>query len=423
MGCNKMKLTVLGAYGPYPAAGGACSGYLLEHEGYTVLIDCGNGVLSRLQQFIEIGELDAVILSHLHSDHISDLFILRYALLFGRERGEIGYPLPVYAPEEPAGEYMRLPYKDVYAVEALAEGHDLVLGPFTFTFLKTEHSIPCYALAVYLGGEKKLVYSADTEYFPALADFARGAGLFLCEANFLEEDLQKGAVNHLTAGQAASLAREADVKTLLLTHLLPFRDPRLYLREAGKTFKDVEIAQEGMIYDLGPVPAVGFDYQVADDAKGSGGLGRPVADEPGRLAYDGAHPMVDKFGGLGRDAGRPAADSAAEPARPEDDPDMDDLPAADEAAEPDPDRFAADASAGKGSPARWRELTVITDSVKASILAGRLEEEEIPVFLKKDEAAGSIYGLTVGPLANIRIYVPPSKIEQAHRLLEEIERQ
>lgn len=58
----------------------------------------------------------------------------------------------------------------------------------------------------------------------------------------------------------------------------------------------------------------------------------------------------------------------------------------------------------------------------ASILAGRLEEEGIPVFLKKDEAAGSIYGLTVGPLANIRLFVPPSKIEQARQLLEEIER-
>ena len=63
-----------------------------------------------------------------------------------------------------------------------------------------------------------------------------------------------------------------------------------------------------------------------------------------------------------------------------------------------------------------------TDSVMASILAGRLEEEGIPVFLKKDEAAGSIYGLTTGPLANIRVFVPPSKIEQARQLLEEIEK-
>lgn len=330
-----MRMTVLGAYGPYPAAGGACSGYLLQHEDCSVLIDCGNGVLSRLQQFIELSELEAIIVSHLHSDHISDLFILRYALLFAMERGEIKRPLPLFAPVEPAEEYRRLPYKNVYAMEELVEGHDLQLGPFTFSFLKTKHSIPCYAMAVYLAGEKKLVYSADTEHFSFLSDFARGAELFLCEANYLEEDLQKGAGNHLTARQAASISHEAGVGTLLLTHLLPFRNQQAYLAEAGQVFNNVEIAKEGMCYDLNsPAP------------------------------------------------GDPAKDS----------------------------------------PVKWQELTVVTDAVTASILAGRLEEEGIPVFLRKDEAAGSIYGLTTGPLANIRVLVPPAKIQQARDLLKEIEK-
>jgi hypothetical protein len=184
-----------------------------------------------------------------------------------------------------------------------------------------------------------MVYSADTEYFPALSDFARGATLFLCEANFLEEDLQKGASNHLSALQAAILAREAGVGALLLTHLLPFRNPQLYLQEAARVFKNVEIAREGMVYDL-------------------------------------SHPGVTDVSADG------------------------------------PDR---------NYPEKWRQLTVKTDSVTASIVAGRLEEEGIPVYLKKDEAAGSIYGLTVGPLANIRVLVPPAKLEQARRLLQEIE--
>lgn len=246
-----MKLTVLGCYGPYPAAGGACSGYLLEHEGFAVLIDCGNGVLSRMQEFIELSKLKAVIISHLHSDHCSDLFILRYALQFSRDRGLLNYPLPVFAPAEPLEEYMRLPYKDVYAVKALAEGQELQIGPFTFVFLKTRHTVPCYAVGAFLAGDKKLAYSADTEYIPPLSDFARGAALFLCEANFLEKDLQKGAANHLSAAQAATLAREAGVEKLLLTHLLPFRKPQLYLDEAEQIFKSVSVAQEGAVYDLG----------------------------------------------------------------------------------------------------------------------------------------------------------------------------
>jgi ribonuclease BN (tRNA processing enzyme) len=334
-----MKLTVLGSFGPYPAAGGACSGYLLEHEGYVVLLDCGNGVLSRLQNFIEPNQLQAIVISHLHSDHCSDLFILRYALQFAREKGSLERPLTVYAPAEPLEEFLRLPYKDFYAVEALAEGRKLELGPFTFIFLETKHSVPCYAMAIFLAGEKKLVYSADTEYFPLLSDFARGAALLLCEANLLEEDLQKGAANHLSAAQAATLAKEAGAGALLLTHLHPSRDPQLYLDEAEQIFWNVGIAEEGMVYDLD-----------------------------------------------GLVTGSPSAEGSGDP------------------------------------PGKWQQLTVKTDSVMASLLAGRLEEEGIPVFLKKEEAAGSIYGLTIGPLANIKVFVPHAKLEQARRLLENIEK-
>lgn len=423
-----MKLTVLGAYGPYPPAGGACSGYLLEHAGFSVLIDCGNGVLSRLQQFIELGELGAIIVSHLHSDHLSDLFIIRYALLFKPGKGESERPLPVYAPAEPAEEYVRLPYENVYAVEALAEELELRLGPFTFTFLRTQHSIPCFAMAVYLAGAKKLIYSADTEYFPLMADFARGADLFLCESNYLEKDLARGAGNHLSARQAASLAREAGVGTLLLTHLLPFRDPQLYLQEASRVFKNVEIAQEGMVYELGdpayaldrhgddePIapgraPETGPDRQVADDATGPDHL--PANDAVGENRP--APGPVDQQ----------AVDDVAEQGRPLDGQGEDGLQAGDggKAAGTDSGCPAADTPVGESSPAKWLQLTVETDNIIASILAGRLEEEGIPVYLKKDEAAGSIYGLTVGPLANIRIFVPPAKIEQARRLLDEIEK-
>ena len=82
-----MKLTILGKYGPYPAAGGACSGYLIEQGGNHVLIDCGSGVLSRLQQVCKIHDLSAIVLSHLHSDHMADMLVLRYALEIGKARG------------------------------------------------------------------------------------------------------------------------------------------------------------------------------------------------------------------------------------------------------------------------------------------------------------------------------------------------
>jgi ribonuclease BN (tRNA processing enzyme) len=82
-----MKLTVLGNNGPFPSAGGACSGYLITEGDKNILIDCGNGVLANLQRFIPIEELDAIILTHLHSDHMSDMMILRYALQIKMNRG------------------------------------------------------------------------------------------------------------------------------------------------------------------------------------------------------------------------------------------------------------------------------------------------------------------------------------------------
>ncbi|NLL59093.1 MAG: MBL fold metallo-hydrolase [Firmicutes bacterium] len=245
-----MKLIVLGKYGPFPPAGGACSGYLLEHEGFYVLLDCGNGVLSRLQKFTGIDKLGAVILSHLHSDHISDLFILRYALQMERERGLNDTPLLLIAPEEPAEDYARLAYKNVFKIEPIRPEKMIDVGPFRFSFLRTVHTIPCFAVSVSLHGTKKLVYSADTEYFQEFVPFADNADLLLCESNFLTEDLCKGAKNHLSASQAAAIACEAGVQTLLLTHLLPFKNKKDYLDEASEFFKNVFTAEEGTVYNI-----------------------------------------------------------------------------------------------------------------------------------------------------------------------------
>ena len=245
-----MELTVLGCYGPYPPAGGACSGYLLEEGGCRVLLDCGNGVLSRLQQHLPLWDLDAVVVSHLHSDHVSDLFIMRYGLELALASGRRPGPLPLFAPAEPAAEFARLPYKDVYRVQALsAAGPPLQIGPFSFTFCETVHAVPCLAARVATPGGT-LVYSGDTGYFDGLAPFAAGASLFLCEANLQEEEMarQPQPPKHLSAAAAARLAAEAGVERLLLTHLHPAREAGLAVEEARPYFGAVEAAREGARY-------------------------------------------------------------------------------------------------------------------------------------------------------------------------------
>ncbi|HOL17107.1 MAG TPA: MBL fold metallo-hydrolase [Bacillota bacterium] len=246
-----MQLTVLGCYGPYPPAGGACSGYLLEESGYRLLIDCGNGVLSRLQQHLPFVKLDGVLISHLHSDHVSDLMIMRYGLEAALARGERNAPLPLYAPPEPAAEFGRLPYKQAYRVEPLQADRSLQLGPFNITFQETVHALPCLAMRLESRGAV-LVYSADTEYYPELAGLARGADLFLCEANYQNEDMAQNPPNHLSAAQAAQIAAEAGVKRLLLTHLHPERELERSLQQARVIFPEVAAAGEGALYQVGP---------------------------------------------------------------------------------------------------------------------------------------------------------------------------
>ena len=242
-----MKLTVLGAYGPFPAPGGACTGFLLENERHRILLDCGNGVISRLQKYVNPWELDAIVISHLHSDHISDLFILRYALDMAGNKGLLSRSMDVYAPEEPAEEYARIPYKNVYNVIPLKADQIIEAGSFQISFLPTIHPLPCLAMKI-KSGDKSLVYSGDTEYFPELIQFASGCDLFLCEANFQNEDMKVPRKNHLSAFEAGTIAAKAKVRKLLLTHLPPGGDISISLKEAKEAFADTETAVEDKTY-------------------------------------------------------------------------------------------------------------------------------------------------------------------------------
>jgi ribonuclease BN (tRNA processing enzyme) len=238
-----LQITVLGCYGPYPAAGGACSGYLLQEEDVSILLDCGNGVLSRLRYYLEPWELEAVVLSHLHGDHISDLFVMRYALQLHEKA------LKIYAPAEPAAEFARLPYKNFLQAEAVREGSMLNFGSMKITFLAGVHAFQSHLVKVESKG-KTFVYSGDTEYFSGMEGFISGADMFLCEANYLRQDVELGRANHMAAFQAAEAATKAGVKRLVLTHHHPEIKAAPALAEAREIYPAVEAASAGSVYKL-----------------------------------------------------------------------------------------------------------------------------------------------------------------------------
>lgn len=242
-----MKLTILGCHGPYPGPGRATSGYLLEEGETRILVDCGSGVLGRLQRYCALSGLTAVFLSHLHGDHVADMAVMGYAIDFALRRREREHPLPVYAPPEPPGDFQRLGYKQAVLPVPIDPGVPVVLAGWQVTFARTEHPLLCYAMAFEKGG-KKLVYSADTGPSREVEELARDAGLFLCEVNLGPSGEAPG---HLSVEEAAGMARRAGAGRLVLTHLFPGHDPRALEEKAVEAFgPGAFLAREGESYQL-----------------------------------------------------------------------------------------------------------------------------------------------------------------------------
>jgi len=244
-----MKLTVLGKYGPYPAPGGACSGYLIQEGNTRVLVDCGAGVISRLQQFCSINDLDAIVLSHLHSDHMADLLVLRYALEIMNAKGlREARPLPLYAPENPREEFSVLSNSSVYGVQVIKDGMKLQIGELEFAFTEMTHPVQSFGMSI-KSGEKRLVYTGDTSLNPRVEELARGADFFFGDTGLLHADKGPKAV-HLTAREIGEIAKAAGVKKLMVTHFWPGYREEDVVREARSVFPETIGAEEMKSYEI-----------------------------------------------------------------------------------------------------------------------------------------------------------------------------
>lgn len=237
-----MELVVLGNRGPYPAEDMPCSGYLVKGTEGWIVLDIGSGSLMNLQKIIGLNDIKAIVLSHLHSDHIADLLTLRYAFDLKMMKGEIeSKPIPVYLPPRPEKEFKLLPFKDTLELNPVDVEKPYNICGLNVKFSHMVHSYDSNAVS-FNDGTKTFVYSGDTAFNAGLIEFAKNADLFLCESALLRNEKKEGAM-HMTPEEAASTAKEASVKKLLLTHFLPGIDTDLYLTEASPVFKDVECAE------------------------------------------------------------------------------------------------------------------------------------------------------------------------------------
>ncbi len=249
-----MRLTVIGCSGSFPGPDSPGSCYLVEAEGFRLLLDLGNGALGALQRYCGLYDVDAICLSHLHADHCLDLCSYTVARLYavGGARPRI----PVYGPAGTADRMTR-----AYSMEPGPEvraSFDFVtltpgshqIGPFQVTAEHMNHPVETFGLRLEQAG-RRLVYSADTGESAALTSLARDADLLLCEASFLDgPDLPPDM--HLTGRQAGEHAARAGAERLLLTHLVPWNDSGRSLADASQAFTGaVTLAASGQVFDLG----------------------------------------------------------------------------------------------------------------------------------------------------------------------------
>jgi ribonuclease BN (tRNA processing enzyme) len=242
-----MKLTIVGMSGTFPGPKSGCSSYLLEHDGFRLLLDVGNGSTGALQEACGLLGPDAVVVSHLHGDHYLDLITYTYARRYHPDGQQP--MLPVYGPSNIREAILGAFGRDVgpllgevYDFNPLDGDTKVAIGPFEVDLQRVNHPVETYGMRISADG-RSIAYSADSGECSTLVDLAKDADLFLCEASYLDGEDNPPDV-HLTGKLAAEYASKASAQKLLLTHLVPWGDQSRTLAEATANYDgDILVAR------------------------------------------------------------------------------------------------------------------------------------------------------------------------------------
>ena len=259
-----MRLTVVGCTGSLPGPRSPASCYLVEADGYRLLLDLGSGASGPLQAVVAPHELDAIVLSHLHPDHCLDMTALTVLLRHGPNQPP--RPIPVLAPPGAAERLASASYPgsppsifdglfDFLPASPRGPDPDAAatrFGPFAVRTATVNHPVPTVAVRLHqvAAGGPVLCYSGDSGESDALVELARDADAFLCEASWGGSPAAVAGL-HLSGAQAGEHARAAGVGRLLLTHIPPWESAVAAVRDARAEFDGpVESVRPGAVYEL-----------------------------------------------------------------------------------------------------------------------------------------------------------------------------
>jgi len=263
-----LQITVLGKSPSWQDADGACSGYLVQEDGYALVLDCGNGVFSKLRCHRDYVDVDAVLISHLHADHFLDLVPFSYALTYAPRQQPVpvaGWPgtadparPALYAPSGATEMFRRIVgcwgeedlIERAFEICEYSGGDELELGPVRIRFCEVPHYTRTFAVELSTAAGARLTYSADCRPNDQLVEFARGTDLLLIEAT-LPRPERTGLRGHLTPGEAGEHGRLAAAKRLVITHISDELDSDWAREQAAVAFAGtVEVAHEGAVYTV-----------------------------------------------------------------------------------------------------------------------------------------------------------------------------
>ena len=260
-----MQLTILGRSPARPNPGEACAGYLVEGGGSRVLLDVGPGVVAQLLLRNTPDELDAVVISHMHTDHCLDLVTLRYSYPWiDVAKKRLLVIVPPGSTAQLAEMALGAGYQNFFDKSFIFVEHDgkrpIEVGRLRFEPDETQHYVRTWGFRISARGngenpDRILAYSADAGPCPALPRLADGADLFLCEAglrSLSEDDPAPQSRGHLLPGEAGLVASNSHAKKLVMTHIpLPVDDGEWALNEAKAVYHGpCEVAEPLKTYQV-----------------------------------------------------------------------------------------------------------------------------------------------------------------------------
>ena len=242
-----MRVHVVGSSGTFPAPGHPASGYVIEHEGTRVWCDAGPGTFMSLPMDTDL--IDAVVVSHQHPDHCSDLFAAYHAWTY---RPEPRDPVPLFAPQAVWDRIVGFIEKEppCFAFTPVADGDAKEIGSLRVEFGEMDHPVPTVG-SRWEGSNRTLFFTADTGPTGLWTRLATGVDVMLSEASLQGETDDKAVPHHLTASEAGRIARDAGAGELVLTHIPPYLEPSRSVTEAEKTFdRPVRLAVPGTSFTV-----------------------------------------------------------------------------------------------------------------------------------------------------------------------------